>query len=78
MNFRKIPLVRQVLGALGGAAIALLLYEGYTLVSPPLQAMLFKGNASSDAAQFTDEARNDRLDRIAQVARDNLAQLQAN
>ncbi len=78
MHILKVPFLRQILGAVGGAMIALLIYEGYAVVSPPLQAMLFKGNASSDAAQFTDETRNDRLDRIAEVAKENLSRLQGN
>jgi len=72
------PLLRQFLGAIGGAAIALLLYEAYALAAPPLETALFHNSASSEAKMIKEETQSNRLDRIAALARENLAKLQGN
>ncbi|HAI97973.1 TPA: hypothetical protein DCL30_00315 [Candidatus Peribacteria bacterium] len=48
-NFLHIPLVRQLLGAVVGATLALLLYQGYQAIVPSVTALLKIPSGSTDA-----------------------------
>lgn len=63
----KNALVRQVLGALGGGLIALMLYEGYAFVVPFLPALPF--HASAPAQTYTAEEREQRQERIVEMTK---------
>lgn len=66
------PLVRQLLGAAGGALIAVLLYVAFQYVPSFDVPIPFHGSADPV------EARDEKLDRVAEQARALLEEMEAN
>lgn len=75
-SFGNSPLFRQLMGAIGGAVIAVLIYQGYALVSPYVMSMFGPGESAMQK-QILEETRSARLDRIGAVAAEELKSMQA-
>lgn len=69
------PLLKQIGGAMVGAALSLALYGAYQFVGPMLQATLASFAHAAPAQKYTDEERADRQEVIAQRAKDIIAQM---
>jgi hypothetical protein len=76
MNFFKLQLVRQIMGAVGGSLVALALYQAYELAAPRVLAMLpsprMQITQRKEADVYTSGDRKERQDRIVQIARARL------
>lgn len=60
---------RQFLGALLGGMLALLVYQGYSLVAPHMGSVW---NMVFTPAAITEERRDQRQDRIVEMAKEQL------
>lgn len=73
---RSSPLARQLTGAIIGALIAVVAYEGFTFASPYV-AGLFRRSDAEVQEQITEEVKEDRLDRIGALAAEKLEKYRA-
>lgn len=72
-NPMNIPLVRQIVGAVVGASLALLLYQGYQTVAPGMTALLKISSGSTDARfAEADEVSADQVKYQRQEARNRV------
>jgi hypothetical protein len=57
-------LLRQLVGAVMGSMVALVLYQAYEVAAPHLQAFLTSAPVSSAPAGYSREAREGRQDQV--------------
>lgn len=67
---KTVPLWKQLVGALGGAAVAFMLYQGYTFTAPRLQALVTLPSAPGIGDQATTRmATDEHVEKQSRIAR---------